>query len=278
MGPFSNWLINAPLWLVALALVISLIVFAMLGWWLRQRVASAHIPNGIGADQEGYVLGAVSGLLALLIGFTFSMAIDRFDTRRGRVLEEANAIEATYLKAQLLGEPYRTNFSRLLTEYVDNKILLGEAKPGRRQDVLLANSERIKTELWGQTIAVFPSIKGLDFSSSFVDTVSGVMEMDAARKAGRRAHVPGQVYAILFVYLVVAAGVFGYVLTGRRGREVAAFLLLLFAMSMILVIEIDRPVTGRINESQDAMIQLKETLRERPPQIFARFNAPAQAP
>jgi hypothetical protein len=66
----------------------------------------------------------------------------------------------------------------------------------------------------------------------------------------------------LIVYQFAAAGVFGYVLSGRRGREIAAFLLLLFAMSMVLVIEIDRPVTGQINESQDAMIQLQATLRE----------------
>src|SRR5262249_50548565 len=192
----------------------------------------------------------------------------RFDTRRGRVLEEANAIEAAYLKAQILGEPYRTQISNLLVEYTDNKILLGQARPGKAQDELSAKNERLKTSLWAATIAVFPTIKGLDFSSSFVDTMSNIMEVDAARKAGRRAHVPGQVFAILFIYQFAAAGVFGYVLTGRRGRETAIVLLLLFAMSMILVIEIDRPVTGQINESQDAMIQLMATLHAQPPQVF----------
>jgi hypothetical protein len=276
MGPFAEWLIDAPLWRVALVLVAGLVVFALLGRWLRQRFKDED--DGAGSDQEGYILTAVSGLLALLVGFTFSMAIDRFDTRRGRVLEEANAIEATYLKAQLVGEPYRTKFSQLLVAYTDNKIELAQAKPGKQQDALLANNNRLKTAIWGETIAVFPTIKGLDFSSSFVDTVSNVMEMDASRKAGRRAHVPGQVYAILIVYLFVTAAVFGYVLTGRRGREIAAFLLLLFAMSMILIIEIDRPVTGGINESQDAMFQLRATLRDQPPQVFARFQTPAQAP
>src|SRR5262249_47427718 len=127
-------------------------------------------------------------------------------------------------------------------------------------------------------IAVFPTIKSLDFSSSFVDAVSNIMETDAARKAGRRSHVPGQVYAILFIYQIVAAAVFGYVLTGRGGRYVGTLVLILFAMSIVLVIEIDRPVTGRINESQDAMIQLKATLGENPPQLFARFSPPAQQP
>jgi len=277
MEPFDEWLINAPLWLVTVVLVASLIGAALLGWWLRQRaIRSGH--GETDSDQEGYILGAVSGLLALLIGFTFSMAIDRFDTRRGRVLEEANAIEATYVKAQLLGEPYRTRFSELLSEYTDNKILLGEARPGSQQDQLLARNEKIKIELWDEMIAVFPTIKGLDFSSSFVDTVSNIFEIDAARKAGRRAHVPGQVYGILFLYQLAAAAVFGYVLTRRTSRSVGSVLLLLFAMSIVLVIEIDRPVTGRINESQDAMRQLRATLRENPPASFSKFTQAAKAP
>jgi hypothetical protein len=271
----SRWLIDAPLWQVALFLIVGLVAFALFGRWLRQRVSRRGEDDSSGSDQEGYILTAVSGLLALLVGFTFSMAIDRFDTRRGRVLEEANAIEATYLKSQMLGEPYRTQMSKLLVEYTDNKIVLAGTRPGTRQDELLANNNRLKTAIWAETVAVFPTIKGLDFSSSYVDTVSSIMETDAARKAGRRAHVPAQVYAILIIYLFVTAAVFGYVLTGRRGREIAAFLLLLFAMSMILVIEIDRPVTGGINESQDAMIQLKATLHAQPPKVFGGINQPA---
>src|SRR5215471_5384838 len=129
----SRWLIDAPLWQVALFLFIGLIAFALFGRWLRQRVSKRGEDDSSGSDQEGYILTAVSGLLALLVGFTFSMAIDRFDTRRGRVLEEANAIESTYLKAQLLSDPYRTQISKLLVEYTDNKILLGQQRPGPRQ-------------------------------------------------------------------------------------------------------------------------------------------------
>jgi len=223
-------------------------------------------------------LTAVSGLLALLIGFTFSMAIDRFDARRAAVLEEAQAIQAAYLKAQILGEPYRTQISKLLIEYTDNRIELGQAKPGEDQNVLLVKNEQFLTQLWADTVAVFPTIKSLDFSSSFVDTMGNVMEVDIARKEGRRAHVPAQVYVILFVYQFVAAAVFGYVLAGRRGREIAGFLLLLFAMSMILVIDLDRPATGRINESQDAMILLSKALHSRPPAVFGGSQPAAQTP
>ena len=265
MGAFQHWLIFAPLWVVGLLLVVGLIGSAMLGWWFRHhRSAEAQTAS----DQEGYILTAVSGLLALLIGFTFSMAIDRFDARRERVLEEARAIQSAYLKSQILAEPYRTQISRLLVDYTDNRIALGEAVPGKGRDGLLIKNEQYLTRLWAATVAVFPTIKSLDFSSSFVDTMNEVIEVDIARKEGRRANVPAQVYALLFIYEFVAAAVFGYVLSGRRGRELAGFLLLLFAMSMVLIIDLDRPATGRIRESQDAMILLSQALHARPPSVF----------
>src|SRR4051812_25530777 len=207
MERVGGWLIFAPVWLVALLLVVSLTAFAFLGWRLRQREVRLKFDSKESSEQENYILTAVSGLFALLIGFTFSMAIDRFDTRRDRVLDEANAIEATYLKAQLLGEPYRLQISKLLVEYTDNKILLGEARPGARQMQLLAKNEQLKTDLWSQAVSAFPTIKSLDFSSSFIDTMSNIMQLDAARKEGRRAHVPIQVYTTLFIYLLVVATV-----------------------------------------------------------------------
>lgn len=275
MEAFSQWLIFAPLWRVAVAIVGGLIIAAMLGSWLRRRAPADHAPS---SEQEEYVLGAISGLLALLIGFTFSLAIERFDARRDRVLQEAQSIQTAYLKAQVLGEPNRTEISNLLLAYTDNKIALGEARPGKDRDLLAAKNEQFLTKLWSATLAAFPTIKSLDFSSSFVDTMSNMIEIDAARKEGRRAHVPGRVYAILFIYEIVSAAIFGYVLTGRRGREIATLLLLLFAMSMLLVIDLDRPSTGRINESQDAMIQLSAALHARPPPVFGSFYPATRSP
>ena len=75
--------------------------------------------------QEGYLVGSMLGILALLMAFSFSMALDRYEERRHLVIQEANAIGTAYLRAQLLDEPYRTRLSRLLVDYTDNRIALG---------------------------------------------------------------------------------------------------------------------------------------------------------
>ena len=107
-----------------------------------------------------------------------------------------------------------------------------------------------------------------------VDSMNGVIELDGARKAARLATVPSEVFLVLFIYLVVAAAVQGAVLVGARGRISAFFLCLLFVMALILVIDIDRPVGGRIQESQEPMVLMREMLARETPEVFDRMNAP----
>lgn len=276
MESFGEWLQLTPLWRIFVILCVGLLTSALVGWLFRHRHAAraATEPKEEMTHQEGYIVSAVMGLLALLVGFTFALAIDRYDTRRGRVLEEANAIGTTYLRAQLLEEPHRSRISALLVQYTDNRVALGEELPGPRQDKLLIESERLLTDLWTATVAAFPSIRSYDFSSSFLGTMNQMIDMDSARQAARRAHVPPQVFTLLFVYQFIAAGVLGHVLVGRRGRQMAVFLLLLFAMALTLVIDVDRPATGTIRESQEPMERFQASLHAQRPEVFDRFNEP----
>jgi hypothetical protein len=82
-----------------------------IGWQLGVRA------EGKGGSNLATLESAMLGLLALMIAFTFSMALSRFDARRDAVLNEANAISTTALRARLLPEPHRAETLKLLTEY-----------------------------------------------------------------------------------------------------------------------------------------------------------------
>jgi len=216
----------------------------------------------------------VLGLLALLIGFTFSLAIDRFETRRALVLEEANAIGTAYLRAQLLDEPHRARISQLLLEYTDNRLeIAGLAPPQARR--LAARNDQLANRLWIETVAAWPTIRGMDFSSSFIDSMNTVIDLNESRKTARLAKVPYEVYLVLFIYIIAAAGLVGYTRDSGRERWAATFLFLLLTLSLMLIIDIDRPATGGINESQRPMEDLQASLRSTPP---AYFGASAAAP
>ena len=270
--PFQLWLSSESLVLIGLVLFGGMALCVAVGvalriWRERRRRNDEKEEEG----QEGYIVSAVLGLLALLMGFTFSLAVDRFETRRLLVLEEANAIGTTYLRAQLLSEPHRARMSDILIRYTDNRIALAKVTLAKAGPYIRTNDQLI-TDMSAATSAAFPTIQGLDFSSTYLDSVNNVIDLDASRKAARAARVPAEVFVVLFVYIFTTAMVLGYVLKGWRGRVAAAFLLILVTMSLLLILDVDRPVGGGVAEGQGPMTALRESLRAQPPQIFDKWR------
>lgn len=112
-----------PLWLVGLFLIAACIFAAQLGRYIRRRSGRDSVESGkTRSDAEGYVIGAIFGLLAFIIGLTFSIAVDRHDTRRGWVTEETTAISTVFLRAGLFDEPHRTRLQSTLREYAHTRI------------------------------------------------------------------------------------------------------------------------------------------------------------
>lgn len=270
------WLSSSPLWSVALTLFVVMAGASLVGVLLRRLIKGSGpaASDDKAEGQEGYIVSAVLGLLALLMGFTFSLAVDRFEARRLLVLEEANAIGTTYLRAQLLTEPHRARMSDLLVRYTDNRILLARAQPGPEQQQRLEVNDGLIIDMWAATSAAFETIKGLDFSSTYLDSVNNVIDLDSARKAARQARVPPAVFAVLFIYIAVTSAVLGYVLLGLRGRLAAGFLMALLTLSLVLIVDIDRPVGGGVTEGQLPMESLQKFLKAQPASVFDRWKGP----
>src|SRR4051812_21029294 len=80
-------------------------------------------------EPLGVIQTALVGLVALLLAFGLSMAVGRYQSRRDAVVLEANTIGTTYLRAQTLAEPMRTESLALLKQYADARIALSESVP-----------------------------------------------------------------------------------------------------------------------------------------------------
>lgn len=264
---FARFLEATPIWGVGLAVLTAMTVAAVIGRWLGWRDGRGDANKEAGGS-ETYIVSGVLGLLALLVGFTFSLSVDRYDTRRGLVLEEANAIGTAYLRAQLLEAPHRQRISTILTTYTENRVALAQAPRGQGW-ALVQENDRLIAELWDEVVAVSPQIRSYQFSGVFIESVNAVIDLDTARKVARDAHVPPSVFLLLFVYQAASAGVLGYVLSGRRSLVLTSMLFLLFTFALVLIIDIDRPDIGGVRESQRAMLMLRETLAAQPP---ARFD------
>ena len=94
-------------------------------WWQDREPGEQEGPTGM-------LVGSILALLAFLLAVTMGMASDRFDTRRAVVLDEANAIKTTYLRAGYLPEPASSQTRELLREYVPLRIVLTAGETSTR--------------------------------------------------------------------------------------------------------------------------------------------------
>jgi len=257
-----------PVWLIVIITLVLLLGMMVLGAAARRRHDRRAEEGEEARTHEGYIVSGALGLLALLLGFTFALAVDRFDARRGLVLEEANAIGTTYLRAQLLDEPHRSRLSRLLTGYAQNRLDLANAEDYERRAALMAQTNEYQTRLWAETVAAIRPIRGQVIAGTFVETMNATIDAGAARVAARRAHVPGRVMIALLLYMAVAAFLFGFAMPPRRRPTTTAVLLTLLTLAYGLILDIDRPTGGSIREPQSAMEDLVEMMRTSPPAAF----------
>ena len=110
----STW----ELWLIIAAIVLGFVAAGYgAGRFLRMRDETLREPVGI-------VQGAFFALVGLILAFGLTLAIGRYDTRRAAVVDDANTIGTTYLRAQTLAEPMRSRSLQLLKQYTDASIAL----------------------------------------------------------------------------------------------------------------------------------------------------------
>jgi hypothetical protein len=257
-------------------LLIAMAVAAFAGQRFHRYLAGRRGQDTEYETQEGYTVSSVVTLLIFMVGFTFAIAADRFEARRQLVVDDALAIEELYLKAQILDEPHRSNISNILTRYADNHILLAQERRADR-GTSLAENERLEKELWIAVMAGFQTVRGIDFSSAFVDSANRVVEMNSARIAARNAQIPDTVFVLLYIYAIATALMFGYVLKGRPGRISGIALLALCTLSIMLLVDLNQPVSGAIRESQVPMERLSWWMHSNPSASFGQPAIPESA-
>jgi hypothetical protein len=267
---FLEWLSRVPIWPIGIVLLGLMTASFFIGRFVHVRATRRGVVRKNTAF-DGFIVSAVLGLLALLLGFTFSLVIQRFEERRDLVLNSANAIGTAYLRAQLLDSPHRERLSRILVDYTQSQIALAD-NDFPDDGPLRQHSDQLLTDLWAATTAALTEPKNAAFVFAVSGAMNSVIDLDEARKTARGLRVPFEVYVVLLGYLISVAGVLGYEIEKGRSTFVACFVLSLMAISLLLVIDIDRPGSGGIQESQEPMLQLRDSFTQQQPAAFDRWR------
>jgi hypothetical protein len=252
-----------------LVLILSAVIFGatclglFLGRYVRHRAEHLREPLGI-------LQSALLGLVGLVLAFGLALAVGRYESRRAAVVDDANDIGTTYLRAQTLPEPIRTRSLRLLVRYTDTSIRLSQSVPtSDKARRTIADGENVQRQLWalaGQALAEAPIASA---PRLYVETLNTMIDQQTVRVAALNNRVPGPVLAVEVIFAAAALGLLGFYLA-ILGRGVLPVLLAAALVCILLLVtfDLDRPTRGLIKVPATPLTSLRASM-ELPPAAAA---------
>lgn len=227
------------------------------------RVGRRRAPGASDSTRAhvGALQGSLLGILALLLGFTFSLALQRYDSRSAAVVDEANAIGTAYLRAQLLPASVRGEALSGLKAHLDARVAAG-ATPASDLAGLQAAQSRSNALLdavWGSARRAVEEDPSPVRTGLFVQALNEVIDAYGRRDAQFARHVPEEILLLLYATFAMTSGVVGYAagLAGHRPSRVTYVMLGLIVVLAFVILDLDRPRRGFVLVDQGPLLQLQ---------------------
>lgn len=265
MEVYDALLGSRPLWVVFLITVVIVLASIYIGFLIGVRVLRKK--TGAGASA-GSIVGASLGLLAFMLAFTFGIASNRFDTRKQIVLDEVNAIGATYLRANMLPEPPRAEARELLRDYVDLRASIVDREhwnnPEKVQG-LIDKSEAIQDRLWSQVEYLGRTDPDSEIVSLYASSLNEVIDLHTERVVvALQYRIPTTIWGALYLLTILTFGLVGFEIGISGGGNIWTSLIiaLIFSTVIMVIADLDRPMQGNITVNQNPMLQLQEKMQK----------------
>jgi hypothetical protein len=242
----------------------AVLLLAVVGTTVAGLVAGRHVRKRGDALREpfGVLQTATLGIVALLLAFGLSLAIERYDMRRAAVVDEANAIGTTYLRAQTLDEPVRTESLDLLRRYTDAAIETSGEVPGSDEiRRTIATEDGLQRRLWGLAGEALADAPVASAPRLYVDSLNEMIDQQTVRISALNNRVPGSVLGLEVVAAAVALGLLALYLS-LLGRGPVAVLVAAVLVTMLLFItfDLDRPTRGLVTIPDTPLVTLRASM------------------
>jgi hypothetical protein len=227
---------------------VLVLVISFVGFW-----GSALIGKLIGRRRDGdrgdgddfaFILGGTLTLLGLIIGFTFSMAVARYDQRKNYEEQEANAIGTEYVRADLMPGPEGEAVRGLLRSYLDQRIRYYQPLDDRQLRQLDVETARLQREMW-EVVATYAAAKPTPVAAVVMTGMNDVLNSQGYTQAAWWNRIPLAAWALVVGIAVFCNFLIGY---GAHGKRAIYLLILPVALSvtLLLIAAIDSPRGGLI--------------------------------
>ena len=246
---------NSPIVVLILSFV-AMAFAALIGDYLRTRVGAIDEEE---REDFNLVLGATLTLLGLVIGFTFSMAISRYDQRKNYEEAEANAIGTEYVRADLLPPGDAAKVRALLKQYIDERILFYEAHDPRQLAKVDQETAELQNQLWSASRAA-ATAQPTPVVALVVSGMNDVLNSQGYTQAAWWNRIPIAAWALMAAIAICCNLLIGY---GAHRSDRRLFLILPIAVSIsfFLISDIDSPRGGAIQVAPQNLLSLAQSLR-----------------
>lgn len=241
-------IINPTTWgaVIAVALFGGILLFLSLGRWIGRRIMAREHVEAL--PSVGSLETAVFALLGLLIAFTFSGALSRFDVRRAQIVDEANAIGTAWLRIDLLPAATQPKLRGAFREYVDARIATYRKLPditGAHAE--LARSQQLQNDIWTQAVAAtrLPEARpGLELA--VLAPLNAMFDIATVRAVATQMHPPTIIYVMLVGLALASALLAGYQAAGEARFDWVHGLgfAIVVALTLFVILDIEYPRLG----------------------------------
>jgi hypothetical protein len=254
-------------WILAVVLAAVMIGATLVGLVLGRRMGDSSETL---REPLGVVQGALIGFMGLVLAFGLSLALGRYESRRADTVDEANAIGTTYLRAQTLPEPMRTETLDLLPRYTRTSIALADEVPGSSSEQrTLAASARDQRRLWalaGQALDLKPTDSA---PRLYVESLNEMFDAQSTRVYALANRVPTAVLVVEVAGAAVALSALAlhltlHLSTIRRGLAATVVAALLVTVLLVVTFDLDRPTRGLIRVPATPLVDAYTSMSEPP--------------
>jgi len=249
-----NRIVDFPLLVFAISLI-TLWLAAQIGNALRER--GRRIDEAARADLD-VVRTATFTLLALIVGFTFSMAVNRYDQRKNLEEAEANAIGTEFIRVNLLPATAATSVQGLLRKYLDQRMSFYTARDEAQLEQVDAETTKLENELWSE-VQTAAGAQPTPLAALVVSGMNDVLNSQGYTQAAWWNRLPAEAWGMMAIVAVC-----GNLLLGYGARRSHALLFLAFSLTVstafFLIADIDSPRKGVIRIAPQNLISLSQSL------------------
>lgn len=211
-------------------------------------------------DEFGIILGATLTLLGLIIGFTFSMAISRYDQRKLYEEEEANAIGTEYVRVDVLPASDVAKLRSLLRDYINQRIRFYETRDETQQQQINLLTAQLQNELW-TSVQVPASARPTPVTALAVSGMNDVLNSQGYTQASWWNRIPVEAWYLMGVVAICSNFLLGYQMGRSKAKNSLLLVLpIVLSVSFSLIADIDSPRAGLIRIRPQNLLSLSQSL------------------